>query len=324
LNWSSGTKYKSVIKFCDKDILNSSLIKKDSGWSVDRYKFECYDKLRIAIESIEAKVSQKLRELNTGIESNIEIITSGLKSNVPNSFKTYIQTNKGNKTLLYKKLTELVDLNPSEDYIVQKAIFQKDSNLSIQDFSNQIELNKSKIELLEKILNYIVEITHIYSKVDENNEKINRTILLKESIDFSKFEQYELLFSPLVHKESYIDLLKKIADTALKFGYKNYPEEVEKCFYCNQTLKDDNKSLLKSIHELVENQANQEVQALNNEIKLFSSRIDQAITKIISESDYIEVDEICSISDKQLLNIHDIQRNVLSKESLELLKSEVG
>ena len=184
-------------------------------------------------------------------------------------------------------------------------------------------MNKSKIELLEKILNYIAEITHIYSKVDEIREKINRIILLKESINFSKFEQYELLFSPMVDKESYIDLLKKIAETALKFGFKNYPEDVDKCFYCNQTLKDENKSLLKSIHELVGNQANKEVQELNDEIKLFASRIDQVITKIISGSNYIEVGEIYSISAKQLLNIHDIQRNVLSKESLELLKSEV-
>ena len=36
--------------------------------------------------------------------------------------------------------------------------------------------------------------------------------------------------------EENIELIKKVAETALAFNHVDYPNDVDKCFYCNQTF----------------------------------------------------------------------------------------
>lgn len=320
--WIAGTQHNSKIKFCDSEILKSSLSKKEATWSVDRYKLGYFDILRDGVMKVEEKATEKIKSLSTSYTSNLNTITNGLVSNEPNSIKTYFTINQSNFESLNTKLGELISLELEAKHAEKKEAAQKKSTTSIIDFTTKIELLKSKTISLDKIISFCQTKSKLLSEIESIKAKIIRLKLLKESLDFSKFEQYQLVFNPNENNDKFIELIKKITETALAFNYINYPNDVDKCFYCNQVLPEENLKLIQEIHSIVGNEVNTEIETLSNEIELFKTKIDRTSFEFF-DFDYKSIGDIYSILPKTIVNIKDVHENVLKNSDLSTLKNEV-
>ena len=322
VDWTAGSQHNSKIKFCDSEILKSSLSKKEAGWSVDRYKLGYFDILRVGVIKVEEKTTEKINSLSTSYNSNLTTFTNGLLSNEPNSIKTYFTINQSNFELLTRKLEELISLELEANHAEKKETAQRKSTTSIIDFTTKIELLKSKITSLDKIVSFCETKSKLLDEIESIKVKIARLKLLKESLDFSKFEQYKLVFNPNENNDKFIELIKKITETALAFNYKNYPNDVDKCFYCNQVLPEENLKLIQKIHSIVGNEVNTEIETLSNEIELFKTKIDR-ISFEFFDFDYKSIGEVYSILLKIVVNIKDVHANVLKNFDLSTLRNEL-
>lgn len=322
IDWIAGTQHNSKIKFCDSEILKSSLSKKDAGWSVDRYKLGYFDILRDGVMKVEEKTTAKINSLSTSYTSNLATILNGLVSNELNSIKTYFTINQNNYELLTAKLGELISLELEANHEEKKENAKRKSTTSIIDFTTKIELLKSKITSLDKIVSFCETKSKLLYEIESIKVKITRLWLLKESLDFSKFEQYQLVFNPNENNDKFIELIKKITETALAFNYINYPNDVDKCFYCNQVLPEENLKLIQEIHSIVGNEVNTEIETLSNEIELFKTKIDR-ISFEFFDFEYKSISEIYSILSKTIIDIKDVHENVLKNSDLSTLKNEV-
>ncbi len=320
--WIAGTQHNSKIKFCDSEILKSSLSKKEAAWSVDRYKLGYFDILRDGVMKVEEKTTEKINSLSTSYTSNLNTVTNGLVSNEPNSIKTYFTINQSNFELLNTKLGELISLELEANHAEKKETAQIKSTTSIIDFTTKIELLKSKTISLDKIILFCQTKSKLLSEIESIKAKIVRLKLLKGSLDFSKFEQYQLVFNPNENNDKFIELIKKITETALAFNYINYPNDVDKCFYCNQLLPEENLKLIQEIHSIVGNEVNTEIETLSKEIELFKTKIDR-ISFEFFDFDYKGIGDIYSILPKTIVNIKDVHENVLKNSDLSTLKNEV-
>ncbi|MGB0933709.1 MAG: AAA family ATPase [Lishizhenia sp.] len=324
INWTAGSKHSSLLKFCDGEILSSSLSKRETGWSIDRYKLEYYEKFRNAIEQVESKVRVKLSELNSGFEEKINIIINGLKLSKDDAIKAFLTNNKASKNLILDKCKELYIVELTSKDIEQKPIYLQKSNLSIQELLDKTSILESKIQKLDKVLSFTLENTQIYAQLELITKNIVKLSSLKESIDFTQFEKYQLLFNPKSHQDDYVSLLKKIAETALTFGFDNYPSDVEKCFYCNQTLEEENKSLLKNLHDLIDNEVSTEIQRLSKTIEEYAVRIEKSLIVQTDTIEFSEINQIWDIQTKSIIDLNNLQTVVNSKEDLIGLKQEVS
>lgn len=323
INWTTGTINNSCLKFCDSEILNSSLSKKETGWSVDRYKLEYYEKFRNAIEQVESRVALKLSELNVDFDQKLNVIINGLKSTKDDSIKTQLINHKSDKQLILEKCNELNKIELTQSDVKNKPIYSQKSNLSIQELLEKSNLLELKVLSLDKIMSFTLENTLIFAQLDKISKSISKLKSLKESINFSQFEKYELLFNPNSNQDAYIALLKKIAETALTFGSKNYPNEVDKCFYCNQTLEEENKSLLKNLHELIDSEVSTEIEKLSKTIDDYITRIGKSILVETTAFEYSENREIWDTQKKSIVDLNELQSRINSKSGLITLKQEI-
>ncbi|MBA0882729.1 AAA family ATPase [Flavobacterium sp. BBQ-18] len=322
VDWIAGTQHNSKIKFCDSEVLKSSLSKKEAGWSVDRYRLGYFDILRDGVIKVEEKTTAKIASILTSYSSNLTTISNGLVSNEPNSIKTYFTINQNNSELLTTKLRELISLELAVNHTKKKETAQRKSTTSVIDFTTKIELLKSKIISLDKIVSFCQTKNILLDEIETIKIKITRLKLLKESLDFSKFEQYQLVFNPNENNDKFIELIKKITETALAFNYINYPNDIDKCFYCNQVLPEENLKLIQEIHSIVGNEVNTEIEALSNEIELFKTKIDR-ISFEFFDFEYKNIGEIYSVLLKTIVNIKDVHENVLKNSDLSTLKNEL-
>lgn len=322
IDWVAGSQHNSKIKFCDSEILKSSLSKKEAGWSVDRYKLGYFDILRDGVIKVEGKTTDKIASISTSYSTNLTTILNGLVSNEPNSIKTYFTINQNNFELLTTKLGELISLELADNHNVNKETAQRKSTTSIIDFTTKIELLKSKISSLDKIVSFCQTKSMLINEIETIKVKITRLKLLKESLDFSKFEQYKLVFNPNENNDKFIKLIKKITETALAFNYINYPSDVDKCFYCNQVLPEENLKLIQEINSIVVNEVNTEIETLSNEIELFKTKVD-SISFEFFDFVYKSIGEVYSILLKTVVNIKDVHENVLKNSDLSNLKNEL-
>lgn len=322
IDWIAGTQHNSKIKFCDSEILKSSLSKKEAGWSIYRYKLGYFDILRDGVMKVEEKTTVKINNLSASYTSNLNTILNGLVSNESNSIKKYFTINQSNFQLMNTKLGELISLELEVNHPEKKETAQRKSTISIIDFTTKIDLVKSKITSLDKIVSFCQTKSKLLSEIESIKVKIVRLKLLKESLDFSKFEQYQLVFNPTKNNDKFIELIKKITETALAFNYISYPNDVDKCFYCNQVLPEENLKLIQEIHSIVGNEVNTEIETLSNEIELFKTKIDR-ISFEFFDFDYKSIGEIYSILPKTIFNIKDVHENVLKNSDLSTLKNEV-
>ena|ERR1700744_1159595 len=114
VEWLAGKQNPSHIKFCDDHILSGSLSKKDSSWSVDRYKLGYYDTLRASVEDVEKKYNEHLTGLNARYSENFEVLIKGLKSDTDKSTKKFIITNKD----AVKPLTDKFGDSAQTDHLI--------------------------------------------------------------------------------------------------------------------------------------------------------------------------------------------------------------
>ncbi len=82
-----------------------------------------------------------------------------------------------------------------------------------------------------------------------------------------------MVFNPNENSEKFIELIKKVAETALAFNHVDYPNDVDKCFYCNQTLPKENLKLIQEVHSIVGNEVNAEIENLTQQIELFKTKM---------------------------------------------------
>ncbi|GAC1310609.1 MAG: hypothetical protein NVSMB24_28170 [Mucilaginibacter sp.] len=323
IDWSAGNQNKSNIKFCDDTILSSSLSKKETGWSIDRYKLGYYDQLRVAVENVEEKCSNKIKSLTAIYSENIQILLNGLKGNSESSIKSFLTLNKDTHLVLLKKFGELNELVLAPDHENIKKNLQGEANISVQDLTSKMDLLKIKIIAIDKLLEFLSTKNGLLSEWKIINDRIIKINKLKESLDFTKFEQYQLLFDPLTNQDKYIELLKKIAETALIFGFEKYPDGIEKCFYCNQDLPDENKSLIASIHKIIDNETNQEIDQLQKHLQNHSLKIEKTLINIPVIYTFSELMEIYTILGQQLLDLKILQVKALDDKSLKSINQSI-
>ncbi|TXN34991.1 AAA family ATPase [Flagellimonas hymeniacidonis] len=322
-NWTTGNQINASMKFCDRKILNSSLSKKDTGWSVDRYKLGHYDILRNAVDKVGLKVTTKIAEISRDYNSRLQTLLNGLKSEKDDGFKKQIQNNLTNHQTLKNLYTSLSTLELTDDHQSKKEGLQKNSTVSVSDLTTKIEALKAQGTILTNIQNITSEKTHIFSELIVIKEKIKRVTLLKNSLDFSKLEQYHLLFNSEENRDNYIELIKKITETALVFGHQNYPQSVEKCFYCNQNLPEENKLLISEIHSLIDNEISKEINGLNVELKSFRERIQIAVDKETPDYNYTSVGGIYDLVSKKQVQLDSLHTNAFDCSILSAIDKEI-
>jgi len=310
INWNSGLYTKSRIKFCDQEILNSSLSKKDTGWSVDRFKLGYYDNFREALNKVEVLVDNKISELTRTYNEKYNFIYTNLKSDEPDSYKTLLDENKEDGTKFSEILKNLSDFKKPENYdeLIEKN--EKNKNLSAKELNEKNELLKTKKIIINQLEVFCTKKIEIYSKTDNTLKLLKRLKELKSSIDFTKLEQYNLLFNPSKNGDKYIELIQKIAETAISFGLEDYPQNIDKCFYCNQPLPADNKSLVDKIHKLIDKELNKEIEDINSEIETYLGTINSLIETTVPNYQFSEIGDIYRISDKAKVDIELISKKI--------------
>lgn len=311
IEWKAGTQNDSSIKFCDSDILKSSLSKKEAGWSIDRYKLGYFDILRDGIIQVEEKTNSEIQRLSNIFQQDSITILNGLTSLQPHSVYQYLNTNQSNSDLIVEKLKELINLELEENHEELKEVLQRKSTTSVTDYTTKIDLLKSKISSLNKIISFCENKKSLLGQIDVIKEKISRLKTLKTSLDFSKYEQYQLVFNPNENSEKFIELIKRVAETALAFDYVDYPEDIEKCFYCNQKLPEENLKLIQEVHSIVGNEVNTEIENLTQQIEFFKSKIEKLGFEYF-EYNYESVGELYSLSAKLLIDINNVHSSVLN------------
>ncbi|MBK9224134.1 MAG: AAA family ATPase [Flavobacterium sp.] len=152
IEWIAGTQNDSRIKFCDSDILKSSLSKKEAGWSIDRYKLGYFDVLREGVTQVEAKTNSEIQTLSNIFQQDRITILNGLISKEPYSIYQYLNTNQNNSDFIINKLKELIKLDLDENHEELKKDLQKKSTTSVTDYTTKIDLLKSKNISLTKII----------------------------------------------------------------------------------------------------------------------------------------------------------------------------
>lgn len=309
--WKAGILNNSRIKFCDSEILNSSLSKKEAGWSIDRYKLGYFDILRDGVTQVETKTNTEIERLSNLFEQDSNTILNGLTSLQPSSVYQFLNSNQSNSDLIVVKLKELINLELQENHEDIKGDLQRKSTTSVTDYTTKIDLLTSKISNLNKIISFCENKKSLLGQIDVIKEKISRLKALKASLDFSKYEQYQLVFNPNENSEKFIELIKRVAETALAFNHSDYPNDIEKCFYCNQKLPEENLKLIQEVHSIVGNEVNTEIENLTQQIEFFKSNIEQLGFEYL-DYNYESVGDLYSLSAKQLIDINNVHCSVLN------------
>lgn len=324
VSWTAGTQFNFPVKFCDSGILADSLSKKNAGWSLDRYKLGYYDKLRLAVEGVESKVSIKISELNLGFGQLIDAFVKSLKTTGENAIKDVALTNRNIPNELLKILKGLNKIVLSADHQQLKDGHGQKANAVFSNYTQEIDLYRTRLDQCKLLALYIDEKIQILSGITTQEDTIKSVRDLKKNLDFAKFDPYKLLFSPQTDPDKYIELIKKIAESALVFGFKNYPKSADKCFYCNQTLSLESKKLIKEIHEMVDSEINKEIGAHENTLNKFVASVESFKSKIVSPYKIVEVSELCNIKSKTVIQLDKVVDACINNDELETLKKELN
>lgn len=327
--WKPNNTENRKIKFCDNQILIEALTKKDTGWSVDRYKLNSYTYLRNAVDDMETKTQNKLNEIEENITKKYDTIVAILNSSDDDSIKSSIISNKENYENLLKLFQELKAQKLPKDHEKQKTKLARKINRNISDYTTEIDNLESRVKLIERIKTHLVVRKKIFNNWEFIKKTIHKIIELKSARDFSYLEKNELLFSLSSDPEKldlYIKLIKKIADIALVFGFENYPQDIQKCFYCNQALPESNKKLIEEIHRLVDDQVQVEIDNLTSSLSKIVDEIENNLTYDRKEISSFEIKEIQGISDvekKSPVVIGEYLLSVMKNEPLHKIKNDI-
>ncbi len=273
IHWQVGHAFPKNIKFCDDKILEKSLEKKESGWSVDRFQLSAFANLTKAIEEVEQKIKTKIHDLEREFTTLFDVFCASLSNN-----HEVKMTNFDKKNLA--KWQSFLSICVPENFIELQNQYERERSLNANDYAEKLknlEIDQNEIAELKK---YLEKKEKFLSGIPRLNEIIERVCEIKASRDYSHFEQFNLLFNPNEqdNQEKFLQLIEKIAETALVFNKENYPKNVEKCFYCNQTLNQDAKSLITKIHQLIDNELEKELREKENKLTEIIGYIDKNLT----------------------------------------------
>lgn len=304
--WKPGQKITAKIKFCDSAILSESLTKKDAGWDVDKFRLGYYDTLRESVDLVEGRANEKIKNLNKLILDDLTILTSNLKSEEPTGYKSLLTNNTNGKNS--ELIAGLLLMTLPEDFEAQKEKLEKDVALKVSDITTQIEALKTRNIILNSEKEKFHDRFRIINGLKEASNLISNYIALNEKRSYTALDKYQLLFAltgDTTKDNAFITLIKSIAETALKYDYQNYPENIDKCFYCNQDLTEVSKNLIRELHALVNNSLETEINKVKRDIENTSKWIDDHILKKSIQADLTLTGiEIYDIATRDVININ--------------------
>lgn len=319
--WTPGARQNRSIKFCDKEILRDSLNYRETGWSLDRYKISYYRNFQEAIDEIDDFVKEEIETNEALFKNSIHDILSNLKSSGERSL-TYKINNETDVSIIEGYLVDTLDFTLSSDHDENKQALTRDSIASYQDIHEKIELDIGTIGLAEEIKEYLKSVISLVSKIENINKLIIKRKDLEQARDFSAFDKYQLLFelnNEETDPDKYLYLLKSIADTALMYGFQNYPNEVDKCFYCNQDLSEESKNLILNLHEQAENEHQKELDDVINRIGKFKDACD-SIAAFNRSVNLRYCTHLFDISTKEKIDLSEFINSTIQFDTIDLIK----
>lgn len=325
--WNPGQKISSKIKFCDTHILSEALTKKDAGWDVDKFKLGYFDLLREAVDSIEEKVNEKIKAFAKDLSDDVTIFFSNLKNEDQGGYKSLIKNNTSKQNAIL--FEELLQLTLPTNFEALKEKYTKESTLKVSDITLQIETVKARISILTVERDKFHNRLRVLRRLDRVVTLVKNYTTLKEKRSYSSFDKYQLLFAltgNTVKDNSFIALIKSITETALKHEYKNYPENINKCFYCNSELTDESNGLIKELHALVnstlEKEINEAKKNIDDKVKWISEHVLQR--PIDSNFTLSQLGEIYSTGTQTLTDINNLIKQVSVDADYNLIKNNLN
>lgn len=320
--WKPGARLNNSVKFCDKGILQSSLQEKETGWSVDKYKLGYFKKLQRAIDKVESEINNKTRLLKNIITDTTTSILNALLHDSSDSLKQSLSDSKFDLKSLKKVLKEALKKELPDKVEELKTDLDRKIGRGVSDLNDSIELERQTEINSKDIVTFLNERIDVLRSLPEIFKKIEKKIDLEEKRDFSAFKKYELLFPFTEEKElsdTFINLLKNISETALKFGHKKYPENIDKCFYCNQELPEESKELISNLHDIVENEYQKRIDKISHEINAFRKTISQLKTRKYSKTKefvFRRVNDLYDIDSRKEINLSKCLNDCLGNDYL--------
>ena len=315
INWSGTSTQNKNIKFCDNDILNQSLSKKNAFWSVDRYRLDYYETMREAIDIVKTKAEEKRDSLILEMNNAFQPFLSTLKGKQESSIFSKLSNSSSKETELQRLINvEGID----SDIDAQINTFNEKANVNIETLVTSIQGLEAHKKLYTSLITYIHKKILSCNSIEDTSAHIKEIVSLKNSRDFSQFNQYDLLFSlENENQELYINLLKDIAKTALSYQIENYPDNVEKCFYCNQDLPEKNKNLIKDIHSVIDENLENRIDELEHELISISSDLEDILGTDISSFGILNLaTDVQDILTQETINTSLLFENTLIEEAL--------
>lgn len=320
-DWTPGARQNRSIKFCDREILDNSLNYRETGWTLDQYKISYYKYFQDAINEIDDFVKEEI-EVNEALYKNsIYKILYNLKCSGEKSIYQKLN-DETDLSMIEQILKETLDLTLSHNHDELKERLTIDSVTSYQDLKEKIELDNATIDLASELKEYLQNIISLISNTDLISDLIEKKKSLEQARDFSAFDKYKLLFElndEETSPDKYLNLLKTITETALYYGFEQYPKNTEKCFYCNQELPDESKQLIENLHKQADSEHQKELDDVIDRIEEFKSTCSQ----IEPFSKSIKIRYALphfDISSKQEIDINSLITSKIQINTLDLIK----
>lgn len=315
ISWSGTSTQNKNIKFCDNDILNQSLSKRNTFWSVDRYKLDYYETIREAIDTIKTKIEENRDLLTIEMNNTFSSFLSILKDKQEFS----IFSKLSNPTSKETELQRLINIEEIDsDIDIQIDTLNEKANVNVETLVTSIKGLETNQKLFNSLIAYIDKKILSCTSIESASSYIKELVSLKNSRDFSQFNQYDLLFSlENENQELYINLLKDIAKTALSYQIEDYPNNIEKCFYCNQDLPEENKSLIKDIHSVIDESLESRIDELKEKLISISSDAEAILSIDTSNFEILDLTtDVQDIITQEILSISLLFENTVVKEAL--------
>ncbi|WP_375723603.1 hypothetical protein LXN10_13985 [Arcobacter sp. KX21116] len=316
ISWSGTSTQNKNIKFCDNDILNQSLSKRNASWSVDRYRLDYYETMREAIDTIKTKAEEKKNSLTLEMNNAFQPFLSSLKDKQESSVFSKLSNTSSKETEL-QRLINLEEIDSDID--AQIDTLNEKANVNVETLVTSIKGLETHQRLYTSLISYIDKKILSCNSIEGASTHIEELVSLKNSRDFSQFNQHDLLFSlENENQELYINLLKDIAKTALSYQIEDYPDNVEKCFYCNQDLPEENKSLIKDIHSVIDENLENRIDELEHELMSISSDVEVILDTDTSSFEILDLTtDVQDVVTQETLNASLLFENTLIEEALE-------
>ncbi|MFC5272307.1 hypothetical protein, partial [Adhaeribacter terreus] len=214
--WERGKQFPNNIKFCDSDILIKSLKRKETGWSIDRFKLNLFEQFQEAILKIENLISNENSQKRSLFKIKFETLLKGFKENPDENFFTQPLT----ENLILEKrnlLKTYLETKEQPDLEEQKSELYRAANRNSEDYIIKIKNLTASKDHLVQFQSFLKDRERVISGIEKINEIIQKINKLKSLRKTNDLTEYNLLFnsSESAPQEQYFKLIKDIADLAV-------------------------------------------------------------------------------------------------------------